>query len=198
MAPARVKVISDAAVLGFCDVNKEVTIECDRSDVGLGAVATHEGKPVAYSSRALTATQRNYAQIEKEYLAIVFAAHRFGQYLMGRDKITVRSDHQSLKTVFSKSIIASPKHLQKIRLQLQKYPLVVEYKPECKMYVSNTLLCASLPIPQLMEQTPDCLVYSLRAELDTTAELEDTHETTFVSDECLERIRAETKKDVTL
>ena len=64
--------------------------------------------------------------------------------------------------------------------------------------MSDTLSRASLPIPQLTEQTPDCLVYSIRAELDTMAELKDTQQTIFVSDERLERIREETKKDVTL
>ena len=63
-----------APVLRYFDVNKEVTIECDSSDVGLCAVLTQDGCPVAYASRALTQTERNYAQIEKECLAIVFAA----------------------------------------------------------------------------------------------------------------------------
>ena len=61
-------------------IKKETTIECDSSEHGLGAVITQEGKPVAYASRTLTSTERNYAQIEKEALAIVFACERFEQY----------------------------------------------------------------------------------------------------------------------
>ena len=71
------ELITQAPVLRYFDVSKEVTIDCDSSAVGLGAVLTQDGCPVAYALRALTQTQRNYAQIEKECLAIVFAAERF-------------------------------------------------------------------------------------------------------------------------
>ena len=68
------ELITQAPVLRYFDVSKEVTIKCDSSEVGLGAVLTQDGQPVAYDSHALTQTERNYLQIEKECLAIVFAA----------------------------------------------------------------------------------------------------------------------------
>ena len=68
------ELITQAPVLRYFDVSKEVTIKCDSSDAGLGAVLTQDGQPVAYDSHALTQTERNYLQIEKECLAIVFAA----------------------------------------------------------------------------------------------------------------------------
>ena len=51
------KLIPQALVLRYFDVSKEVTIECDRSDVGLGAILTQDGQPVVYASRALTQTE---------------------------------------------------------------------------------------------------------------------------------------------
>ena len=39
-----------------------------------------DGNPVAYASRALTVTQEQYAQIEKELLAVVFACNKFHDY----------------------------------------------------------------------------------------------------------------------
>ena len=75
----------------------------------LGAVITQNGRPVAYASRALSATERNYAQIEKECLAIVFATQRFEQYILGRDNVVVLSDHQPLMSIFKKPILVSPK-----------------------------------------------------------------------------------------
>ena len=82
------------------------------SDVGLGAVLTQDGCPIAYASRALTQTECNYAQIEKECLAIVFAAERFGHYILGKDIVQVLSDHKPLMSIFTKPILTSPKRLQ--------------------------------------------------------------------------------------
>ena len=44
---------------------------------GVGACLMQDEHPVAYASRALTPTETNYAQIEKELLAIVFGVERF-------------------------------------------------------------------------------------------------------------------------
>ena len=83
------ELITQTPVLRYFDVSKQVTIECDSSDVGFGAVLTQDGQQVAYASRALTQTERNYAQIEKECLAIVFATERFEHYILGRDTVQV-------------------------------------------------------------------------------------------------------------
>ena len=57
----------------FYDVNKEVTNQSDASSSRLAAVLMQDEHPIAYASNALTTTERNYVQIEKECWAIVFA-----------------------------------------------------------------------------------------------------------------------------
>lgn len=52
-------------VLKYYDVNKEVTLRVDASQNGLGAVLLQDQLPVAYVSRALTETEKRYAQIKK-------------------------------------------------------------------------------------------------------------------------------------
>ena len=44
--------------------------------------------PVAYASRSLSPAELNYAQLDKEDLAIIFDVKRFHQYLLGR-KFTI-------------------------------------------------------------------------------------------------------------
>ena len=76
--------LSAAPVLAFYNVKKPVTVSCDASLFGLGAILLQEGQPIAYASRALTDTEYRYAQIEKELLAVVFGLEKFNQYVYGK------------------------------------------------------------------------------------------------------------------
>ena len=197
----RVKqLITQAPVLQFYDSSKDVTIECDSSDVGLGAALLQNGHPVAYVSRALTQTERNYAQIEKECLAIVFATERFDHYILGKADVTVLSDHKPLEAIFKKPILTSPKRLQRMRLRLQKYSLKIHYKQGKTMYLSDTLSRAALPISQKESGMPQYVIFQIKQEESQRQELEDINEedTVYVSDERLYKIRVETGKDTTL
>ena len=83
------ELVVEDPVLKYYDASEEATIQCDASEVGLGAALMQNGQPVAFASRTLSRTERQYAQIEKECLAIVFACDKFSQYIAGRDKTTV-------------------------------------------------------------------------------------------------------------
>ena len=59
------------------DGNRELKLACDASSYGVGAVISHvmddgQERPIAYASRTLSSSERNYAQIEREALSIVF------------------------------------------------------------------------------------------------------------------------------
>ena len=83
-------------------------LQCDTSLNGLGACLMQNNKSVAYASRSLTQTEVQYAQIEKEMLAIVFGMEKFKTYLYGR-KVLVESDHKPLESILKKSILNAPK-----------------------------------------------------------------------------------------
>ena len=88
---------------------KSVTIQADASQTGLGAALMQDGQPISYASRAMTDTEQNYAQIEKELLAIVFACERFNDYIYGRNVVHVETDHKRLESIFKKEIHMAPK-----------------------------------------------------------------------------------------
>ncbi|KAL5500184.1 hypothetical protein EMCRGX_G011699 [Ephydatia muelleri] len=65
-----------------------LTISCDISPYGFGAVLSHimpDGveRPVAYASRTLTTVEHSYAQIDTEELAVAWGVKYFHQYLYG-------------------------------------------------------------------------------------------------------------------
>ena len=86
---------------------------------------------IAYTSRALTETERRYAQIEKEMLAIVFSLEKFHRHTYGR-LVQVFSDHKPLEKIFKKPLAAIPRRLQGMRMRLQAYDIEVIYtSPTC-------------------------------------------------------------------
>ena len=140
---------STEPTLAYYGVTKLVTLSCDSSQYGLGAVCMEGEKPLAYASRTLTDTEKRYAQIEKELLAIVYACERFHQYIYGRT-VEVETDHKLLETILKKPLHQAPLRLQRMILRLQRYDLVVKYKKGALLHVADTLSRACLP-EQMME-----------------------------------------------
>ena len=110
--------IANAATLKFFDVNKPCVLQVEASDTGLGGALLQDGQPVAFTSSTLSATEVNYAPIEKECLAIKVAYTKFYQYLHGKQDVVVHSDHQPLETIFKKPLSKAPRRLQRMMLQL--------------------------------------------------------------------------------
>lgn len=131
-------ILTQGPVLQYYNVNNQVTVQADASQSGLGACLLQQGQPIAYASRALTTTEQNYSQIEKEMLAICFACSKFHQYIYGK-YVKVQTDHSPLVTIFKKSIGKASPRLQRMLLQLQRYTLNVNYVPGKYMYAADTL-----------------------------------------------------------
>ncbi|VDI69620.1 Hypothetical predicted protein [Mytilus galloprovincialis] len=135
--------ITNSPVLRYFNDTKPVKLSVDASQNGLGAVLLQKELPIEYASRALTTSQKNWAQIEKELYAIVFGCERFHQYVYGRT-IEVETDHKPLEAIFKKPLVNAPPRIQKLMLRLQKYDINVVYKPGKLMYISDTLSRAYL------------------------------------------------------
>ena len=102
--------------LRYYDPTQEVSLEVDASSKGLGAALVQGNSPVVFASKALTPTEANYSNIERECLTVVHGIQHFHYYLFGKSFI-VNSDHKPLEMIFRKPIHAVPPRLQRMMLK---------------------------------------------------------------------------------
>ena len=132
------KMACEVPLLSHYNPSEELTLQTDASSHGLGATLLQNGTPIAYASRALTRTECNYAQIEKECLSIVFGLERFDQYTFGRP-VMAENDHKPLEVLMKKPLHAIPKRLQAMRMRIAQYDIDLRYKPGPSMVLPDTL-----------------------------------------------------------
>jgi len=121
------KALISAPIIQPPDWSLPFKIMCDASDYAVGAVLgqtkNKNHHAIAYASKTLTGDQLNYATIEKELLAVVFAIDKFRSYLVGA-KIFVYTDHAALKYLLAKKD-AKPRLIRWILL-LQEFDLEIK------------------------------------------------------------------------
>ena len=87
------------ATLSHFNEDMDLVITTDASPIGIGAALSHRVKignktylrPIAYASRTLSQTERNYAQVDREGLAVYWAIRHWRQYLYCRP-FTLQTD----------------------------------------------------------------------------------------------------------
>ena len=131
--------ITSEEVLTHYDPQLPVKLVCDASPYGLGAVMSYvmpdnTERPIAYASRTLSSAERNYSQIDKEALALVWGVKKFNNYLCGR-KFTLVTDHQPLTSIFhpTKSVPATTaSRMVRCAVFLASFDYEIEYKSSTK------------------------------------------------------------------
>ncbi|XP_017892179.1 uncharacterized protein K02A2.6-like [Ceratina calcarata] len=178
-----------APVLANFDVRKELVLQTDASSKGLGACLMQGGKPLSYFSRSLTDTEKQYAQIEKEFLAITSAVEKFKNYLYG-NKFKVLTDHKPLIGLMNKNLseIISPR-LQRMRLKLVKYNLEVQYIPGKELYVADML--SRNFVQEIVEDDKDMkeVVHNVRAIINISDRMKEKFQVATESDEILKKVK---------
>jgi len=157
----RVKqLVSSDQVLTHYDPTLPMRVATDASPYGIGAVLSHvlpngDERPVVFASRSLQASEKNYSQIDKEALAIVFGIRKFHEYLYGH-KFTLITDHKPLTSIFHprKGIpVTTATRLQHWAILLSGYDYEIEYR-DSKRH-SNADCLSRLPLKVVEEGMED-------------------------------------------
>ena len=77
--------ISNMKALPYFDVNAETNLQMDASKKGLGACLIQKEKVICYASRALTKTEQNYQNLEREALGTIWGMEKFHYFLYGKE-----------------------------------------------------------------------------------------------------------------
>ena len=107
-------------------------------------------KPIAFASHTLTPVERNYSQLEKEALAIIYAVKCFHQYLYGTH-FTLYSDHKLLERLLDEFQQIPPlasARIQRWALTLAAYQYTIKYKPGKSMSTADVL--SRLPLQTIL------------------------------------------------
>ena len=119
--------LTEALVLifsNFCPSADQFILSTDASAIGIGVVLEQSGHVVAYASRTLSASERNYSVIQRECLAIVFALKQFRHYMLGCTFKLV-TDHAPLQWLSSQKMEGL---LARWALATQEFDFTITYR----------------------------------------------------------------------
>ena len=161
-------VLSSSRVLVHYDTTLPLTLAADASAYGIGTVISHtlpdgSEKPVAYASRSLSSSERNYAQVEKEALSLIFGIKKFHQYLYGR-KFTLFTDHKPLLAILGPKKAIPPmaaSQMQRWAVLLSAYQYEIKFKSTLDHANADGL--SRLPLPTTSDDTAtsDATVFNI-------------------------------------
>ena len=154
------KTLASTDVLMHYNPSLPIRMAADVSAYGIGAVIAHvlpdgSERPVAFASRTLNSSERNYAQIEKEALSLIYGVKHFHSYLYGR-KFSLITDHKPLTAILGPKKGIPP--LAAARLQrwawiLSAYAYDIEFRPTGEH--SNADGLSRLPLPVVPPDDPN-------------------------------------------
>ena len=178
--------ISKNVKLPYFNPNSSTTLQTDVSKKGLGAVLLQNSKPVMFASRALTGSERNYQNLERECLATTWGMEKFHYFLYGKE-FTLETDKKLLVSIYRKHMVEISPRIQRLIVRSFPYqPFNMQYRKGMEIPLADALSRVTpTPVEEDGIQLPILAVNLIMSNLPVSATE-------------IDLICAETSKDPTL
>jgi hypothetical protein len=128
--------LTTAPLLVLPDFEVPFELHCDTSKVGIGAVLSQGGKPMAFFSEKLSGSRLNYSTYDLEFYALVQSLRHWSSYLAYNDFI-LYSDHEALKHLNNQDKLLS-RHA-KWAVYVQQFSFTITHKARALNKVADAL-----------------------------------------------------------
>ena len=178
--------ISKNVTLPYFNRNTSTILQTDASRRGLRAVILQNSKPVMFASRALTGSERNYQNLERECLATIWGMEKFHYFLYGKE-FTLEMDQKSLMPIYKKYMVEIFPRIQRLIVRsFPNQPFNIQYRKGMEILLADALSHLT-PLP--MEE--DRIQLTIIAVNLVTVNIP-------YSSNTLDKVNEETRKDPTL
>ncbi|RDX86566.1 hypothetical protein CR513_32090, partial [Mucuna pruriens] len=128
--------LTHAPTIALPNFAKSFMLECDASNVGIGAILLQEEHLIAYFREKLKGVHLNYSTYDQELYALMRALHVWQHYFLPKEFV-IHIDHKSLKHLKDQSKL-SKTHAKLIKF-LEEFPYVIKYKQGNMNIVADAL-----------------------------------------------------------
>ena len=166
--------------LPYFNPNCSTTLQTDASKKGLGAVLLQNSKPVMFVSRALTGSERNYQNLERECLATIWGMEKLHYFLYGKE-FTLETNQKPLVSIYKKHMVEISPRIQRLIVRSFPYqPFDVQYKKGMEIPLADALSRVTpTPVEEDGIQLPIVAVNLIMSNLPVSStEIELIHEET--------------------
>ena len=115
--------LSSAPVLALPDFSIPFTVKTDASGVGMGAILSQKGHPIAFFSKPFSAKLLRSSTYVRELFAITAAIKKWRQYLLGH-RFIILTDHRSLKELLTQAVQTPEQHMYLAKLMGYDYQIL--------------------------------------------------------------------------
>jgi hypothetical protein len=158
------------SILIFPNWEKEFHVHVDASGIALGAILMQLGDgamdhPIYFTSRKLSQEECNYTTTEREGLAMIYALHKFRQYLLG-SHFKFFTDHSALKYLVNKPMFEG--RICRWLLLFQEFSFEVIFKlGRCNVETNHLSIIESGESGgEVDDQLPDAHLFRIEAILE--------------------------------